>query len=105
MPANAYISNLMRWINTLIDDETTFPVEKDARFDENFITEVASVVFKRLLRVYSHLYHHHFSAVCDAGLKSVLNTSFHHFVLFVTRFRLVSSREFAPVRDIVKAIM
>ena len=40
------------------------------------------VIFKRLFRVYAHIYHSHFKNVCGLGEEAHLNTCFKHFMYF-----------------------
>lgn len=46
------------------------------------------MLFKRLYRVYAHIYCHHYSVVRGLGLEAHLNTGFKHYVLFVEEFGL-----------------
>ena len=50
-------------------------------FPHNFV-DVVKVVFKRLFRVYAHIYHSHFKHVCSLGEEAHLNTCFKHFMYF-----------------------
>ena len=47
---------------------------------------VIKVVFKRLFRVYAHIYHTHFSHLMSLGAETHLNTCFKHFVYFIDQF-------------------
>lgn len=50
-------------------------------FPQNFV-DVVKVIFKRLFRVYAHIYHSHFKHVCSLGEEAHLNTCFKHFMYF-----------------------
>lgn len=50
-------------------------------FPPNFV-DVVKVIFKRLFRVYAHIYHSHFKHVCNLGEEAHLNTCFKHFMYF-----------------------
>ncbi|PVV02941.1 hypothetical protein BB560_002598 [Smittium megazygosporum] len=102
MSASEYITQLMYWVNQQLDDEEFFPSSQESLFRQDFSTVIAPTIFRRLLRVYSHIYHHHVQNLIDYGLISMLNSSFHHFVLFATRYGLIDSKEFAPVRDVIR---
>lgn len=85
-----------------------------APFPKDFLSTVKSIN-RRLFRVYAHLYNHHFAQLCALSIegmsggvdgaksclcrtvadtlfgrnqKAHLNTSFHHFVLFLDEVRL-----------------
>jgi MOB kinase activator 1 len=52
-----------------------------APFPSNF-HEVVKTIFKRLFRVYAHIYHTHFQKIVSLKEEAHLNTCFKHFVLF-----------------------
>jgi len=59
--ATEYIDCLMDWVESQLDDEDIFPVNSD-NYPKNF-QNVVKTIFRRLFRVYAHLYHHHFEQV------------------------------------------
>jgi hypothetical protein len=65
-----------------IDDPSVFPGQFGEPFPPNFM-EVVRTIFKRLFRVYAHIYHSHFKQVCSLGEEAHLNTCFKHFIFFV----------------------
>lgn len=52
-----------------------------APFPANF-KEVVKTIFKRLFRVYAHIYHSHFQKIVSLKEEAHLNTCFKHFILF-----------------------
>ncbi len=70
-------------------------------FPKNF-TQVIKVIFKRLFRVYAHIYHSHFQHIMSLGLEYHLNTCFKHFIYFVDEFRLVDEKELAPLAELIQ---
>lgn len=52
-----------------------------ASFPPNF-PDVVKTIFKRLFRVYAHIYHSHFQKIVNLKEEAHLNTCFKHFVLF-----------------------
>lgn len=50
-------------------------------FPTNF-REVVKTIFKRLFRVYAHIYHSHFQKIVSLKEEAHLNTCFKHFILF-----------------------
>lgn len=65
-----------------IDDPTVFPAQFGEPFPHNFM-ETVRTMFKRLFRVYAHIYHSHFKQICALGEEAHLNTCFKHFIFFV----------------------
>ena len=72
-----------------MDNPKVFPQHYGLPFPDNFL-EVVRTIFKRLFRVYAHMYHSHFKHVCSLGEEAHLNTCFRHFMHF-TRVRLCST--------------
>ena len=69
-------------------------------------------MFKRMYRVYAHVYCHHYPVIMALGLEPHLNTSFMHYVLFMKEHDLVpgkdarGKREFwGPLLDLVEGIL
>jgi MOB kinase activator 1 len=108
--APKYVEYLMDWIEAQLDDELIFPqklgqwnffigyfhitilrckgifvfnsnVLTGAPFPPNF-QDVVKTIFKRLFRVYAHIYHSHFQKIVSLKEEAHLNTCFKHFVLF-----------------------
>lgn len=73
-----------------------------AAFPKNFVSAV-KVIFKRLFRIYGHIYHKHFQRVVDMGAEAHLNTCFKHFIYFIKEFNLVDDKELAPLQDLIEA--
>ncbi|KAL9314624.1 hypothetical protein ACSQ67_020076 [Phaseolus vulgaris] len=102
--APKYVEYLMDWIESQLDDETIFPQRLGAPFPSNF-REVVKTIFKRLFRVYAHIYHSHFQKIVSLKEEAHLNTCFKHFVLFTWEFRLIDKAELAPLEDLVESII
>ena len=98
--APVYIDLLMTWVQHIIDDERVFPQKAGAPFPDTFAATVRAV-FKRLFRVYAHVYYSHFREVVALGEEAHLNTSLMHFVLFAREFRLVDKQELAPLQPLI----
>lgn len=105
MSAPAYINHLMTWLQTLIDNESIFPARSGVPFPKTFGSQVRQM-FKRMYRVYAHIYCHHYPLMQALGLEPHLNTSFKHFVLFVKEFEIATGREFwGPLADLVEGMV
>lgn len=73
-------------------------------FPPNFQATVKSIL-RRLFRVYAHIYNHHFAHVCALSVEAHLNTSYRHFLLFITEFDIVDPKELAPLVELNEAIL
>lgn len=107
--------------------ELTFDVA-GVPFPPNFQATVKSIL-RRLFRVYAHIYNHHFAQICALSIEGAsfglalallhsdvliptlslltahLNTSYRHFLLFVSEFHLIEPRELAPLHELNEAIL
>ncbi|GAB1204906.1 hypothetical protein APSETT445_003570 [Aspergillus pseudonomiae] len=69
-------------------------------------TSLIRQIFKRLYRVYAHIYCHHYPVIVHLGLEPHLNTSFKHYVLFIDEHRLASGKDFwGPLGDLVESML
>jgi len=98
--APVYIDLLMTWVQRLIDDETVFPQKVGVPFPSTFLKTVKSI-YRRLFRVFGHIYYSHMAQVEQLGLEAHLNTSLKHFVFFVREFNLIPSSELAPLSGFI----
>eukprot|EP00850_Spirogloea_muscicola_P012471 SM000080S22986 [mRNA] locus=s80:602218:603566:- [translate_table: standard] len=101
--APKYVEYLMDWIEAQLDDETIFPQRLGAPFPSNF-KDVVKTIFKRLFRVYAHIYHSHFQRICSLHEEAHLNTCFKHFILFTHMFTLVGKTELAPLQELIDSM-
>lgn len=78
---------------------------KGVKFPREFRPTVRQLV-KRLLRVYAHMYCHHYPVVVAMGLDIHMNTSFKHYVLFVREFSLDFGEGFyGPLEEMAEKIV
>ena len=73
--APEYMDYLMTWVQNILDDENIFPSRLDVPFPKTFVQEVKQI-FKRLFRVYAHIYYNHFQKIVSLGEEAHLNTCF-----------------------------
>ncbi|KAI9681406.1 MAG: Mitotic exit network component [Caeruleum heppii] len=105
MPAPEYIEHLMAWVQGNIDNEYMFPSKIGVPFPKAFPSTVRQL-FKRLYRVYAHIYCHHYPIIVQLGLEPHLNTSFKHYVLFIDEHSLASGKDFwGPLGDLVDSML
>jgi hypothetical protein len=69
LPAPTYVSCLMDWIETQINNEAVFPTMTDHGFPKNFIS-ICKKILTRLFRVFVHVYIHHFDRIVALGAVS-----------------------------------
>lgn len=104
VPAPIYVESLMTWIQSFLDNEATFPSKIGNPFPSYFL-EIVKVIFKRLFRVYAHIYHSHFKTVLnELKIESQLNSSFKHFIYFTREFGLIDQSELMPLKEFIEKI-
>jgi MOB kinase activator 1 len=103
LSAPDYIERVLDWCRQVLDDPRLFPTQPGATFDRDFMT-VCRTLFKRLFRVYAHIYASHLDVIHMLDASEHLNTSFKHFVLFVREFELLDSKELRPAADLIQSL-
>ncbi|KII60814.1 MOB kinase activator 1A [Thelohanellus kitauei] len=100
LSAPKYIEKLMEWIQDQLDDGAVFPPTKDIPFPKNFLSIVKNI-FRRLFRVYAHIYNDHLKDVQELQEEYILSASFKHFTFFVLEFKLIEDKELKPLEKII----
>ena len=118
MSAPEYVEHLMAWVQSNIDNEQMFPSRIGGTYVQYSSKKMLIVllgvpfpkgfpsllrqIFKRLYRVYAHIYCHHYPVIIHLGLEPHLNTSFKHYVLFIDEHGLATGKDFyGPLGDLV----
>jgi hypothetical protein len=60
-------------VQSQLDNEAIFPTRIGVPFPDNF-RDICSNIFRRLFRVYGHIYHSHFESILNLGAEPHLNT-------------------------------
>jgi len=100
VPAPTYIDLMMNEIDAQITDEKIFPVEENVKFPRNYMTIVRQI-FKRLFRLYAHIYNSHSDRIRSIGASAHLNTTFRHLYHFIKEFDLVPKQEMQPLQKLI----
>ena len=102
--APLYMQLLFAWTRCKLDNDAIFPTEPGAPFPPNFIASVRDI-FRRLFRVYAHLYASHFERMQQLGFEPHINTCFKHFMYFVQEFSLIKEDQLLPLRELIDRLM
>jgi len=106
LPAPEYVKNLMAWVQKGLDpyvQKIKDGTAGDYKGDRDWRKALKNI-FKRLFRVYAHIYHSHIKVVEELGVMKHLNTSFQRFIYFVREFKLISFQHMEPLADLIKKI-
>jgi len=104
VPAPKYIDLLMDWTEQIINDDRMFPPLPDIPFPKNFVS-VVKQIFRRLFRVFVHVYYHHFKKLAEIGAEPHVNTCYKHFYYFVKEFEIIDEKELAPLASLTKSLI
>eukprot|EP00939_MAST-03C_sp_MAST-3C-sp1_P000432 g432.t1 len=97
--APQYIYYLLEWVDRQISDERIIPAD-GVSYRPDFMKRI-KIIFKRLFRVFAHIYHRHYGEYHQLGVSPNLNNSFKRFILFVLEFDLISKEHLAPLQKLI----
>jgi len=106
LPAPEYVKKLMAWVQKSLEpyiEKIKNGSASDYRSDREWRKALKNI-FKRLFRVYAHMYHSHMKVIEELGVIKHLNTSFQRFTFFVREFKLVPLQHLEPLLDLIKKI-
>ena len=72
--APRYVDYLFTWVQNLLDDERIFPTEIGTPFPPDFLDYIRNI-FKRLFRVYAHIYYCHFERMGQLVTRTLTLTA------------------------------
>ena len=100
IPAIDYITNVLNWADQLTHDEKVFPSDPSKPYPKDFM-QTCKNIFKRLFRIYAHIYHHHLNDMKECSLQDNLNRSFKQFMAFSMEFKLIPEDQLAPLKSLI----
>jgi len=98
-----YIKELMLWVSDQMDDEGIFPSTTDGKFPKNFIKTVKKI-WTRLIRVYFHVYYHHWPQIEKVEAEPHVNTSFKWLYYASMEFQIMEQTDLDPMKEVIKKI-
>lgn len=72
-------------------------------FPQDFMN-IVKKIFRTYFAILAHIYYHHFVAIQTLNLNDGLNTLFLHFMYFVQEFKLMESKEWSCMEELMKAL-
>ena len=106
LPARDYAAALFAWADALLACPRAFPQARGEPFPPGFRAAVLRPLYRRLARVFAHLYHAHWREVVGVlGAAAHLNTVFKHYVAFGREHGLLPEGELDAVRPLVQALL
>jgi len=103
MTAPDYIITLIEWVDDIINNEDIFPPCDRDPFPKNF-KETVSRIFRRLYRVFVHVYYHHFDRLQEIGAEPHVNALYKSFYYFSKEHNLMTDKDYEPLADLTRRI-
>ena len=103
LSAPEYIENLFEWTFEQLSDPQVFPQDDEAKFPRHF-QKVIKTIFKRIFRMYAHVFHSHFAQLKSQGAEAHLNSSFKHMTFFILEFDLIEENELKPLDNLIQIL-
>ncbi|RUS30833.1 Mob1/phocein [Jimgerdemannia flammicorona] len=101
LSAPVYVDCMTTWIQNLLTDENVFPTKAGSDFPPDFLTVIKSI-FRELVRLFVHIYHHHYTQVLCLYEEAHFNSLFAHFISFAMEFDLLDKKDTAPLQDLIE---
>eukprot|EP00475_Leptophrys_vorax_P005226 TRINITY_DN13165_c0_g1_i1.p1 TRINITY_DN13165_c0_g1~~TRINITY_DN13165_c0_g1_i1.p1 ORF type:complete len:390 (+),score=95.27 TRINITY_DN13165_c0_g1_i1:486-1655(+) len=97
LPANEYIRRLFEWLSVQISQ---LPDEEAGDFPKTFAAQMRKV-YRRMFRIYAHIYHHHFELVVRMTAADFMDKKFTYLVFFIMEFNLMHKKELEPLQRLI----
>lgn len=65
---------------------------------------IVKKIFRTYFAILAHIYYHHFIALKTLRLNDGLNTLFLHFMFFVQEFKMLDSKEWSSLEELLKVL-
>lgn len=103
MSAPDYFAALKKWIRRSLSNSKLFPQISGIEFsaEAKVIIETA---YRRMFRVFAHLYTCHFAAIQKQNMEVVINTLLAHFVVFAINYELILEEELDMLEPVFRKI-
>lgn len=103
LPASEYISKFFDWAESIFNNPKIFP-DLNGTFPKDFVEIVAKTLFKRMFRVFAHLFYSHLSEMEQLEILPEITNLFTHFSLFAKEYELITKTEFEPMEMVLKSL-
>jgi MOB kinase activator 1 len=103
MSAPDYFQTLKRWIKRALGNRQVFPRESGSP-ETPEAREILETAYRRLFRVFAHLYTCHFAAIQKHGMETVINTLLAHFIVFSLMYSLIPEEELEMLEPVFRKI-
>ncbi|CAO3684197.1 unnamed protein product [Umbelopsis vinacea] len=95
-----YTELLRSWIIGSLQNDQLVPEHPGEEFPKDFHKRI-SPIYKRLFRVYAHIYHSHFEQIQALDERLAFDLSCKHFILFAKEFTLIDQNSLNPLSELI----
>ncbi|KAI9286719.1 Mob1/phocein [Umbelopsis sp. AD052] len=95
-----YTELLRSWVIRSLQDDHLVPDHPGEEFSKDFMKKI-SPIYKRLLRIYAHIYHSHLEQIQALDERLAFDISCKHFIVFSKEFSLIDQNSLAPLSDLI----
>jgi MOB kinase activator 1 len=103
MSAPDYFAALKRWIKRALSNRKLFARESGTPLSAEAMG-ILETAFRRIFRVFAHMYTCHFVAIQKQGMEAAINTLLAHFILFALTFELIPEDELEMLEPVFRKI-
>lgn len=103
LSAPEHIYQIIKWIEETLEDDSIFPSNIDIDFPNNF-QPICCTIFKRLFRIYAHIYYSHLPEILQNKQEEEINSSFKHFYYFAQEHNLLRSKDCEALHHLISRL-
>lgn len=104
IPARTYMKFCLLWTQQHLKDPKVITAAPNSSYSTDCLS-TWKMMYRRLLRVYAHLYINHLGDFENLGaIGSVLHCMFRRFLLYGIESGLTSKKELLPVKGVLKKL-
>lgn len=92
-----YINHLFAWIEFQLNDRQIFPNYDSAHYSQTIFMPTIKDIFRRMVRVYAHVLHHHLKNLENIGYEKSFLDGVRYFVHFFQHNDLVDEKSLGPI--------
>ncbi|BFU23469.1 Mob1/phocein family protein [Entamoeba histolytica HM-1:IMSS-B] len=101
LSAPEYCEKLFTWVQNCFDDTSIFPAEFTSKPPKQF-AETVRKIFKRLFRVYAHMFYNHMEHLEQLGIQGIALRGFKHFYAFCRQYKMLGKEDVVPLHSLVE---
>lgn len=102
LSAPEYCDRLFTWVQSCFDDTSIFPVEFTSQAPPKKFAETVKKIFKRLFRVYAHMFHNHMDHLEQLGIQGIALRGFKHFYAFCRQYKMLNKNDVSPLLSLTQ---